>query len=446
MRRGAGILSSRGSLSKSERNLQNKFLKGLWLRDEPSGPLTMNIRVRDAIGAGSAEPAPQFRLLALLESRVRNTQRNHLCTAVEDGPMLAWLARYGGPATRFAVAANRAAPVAVDLVLSRDEDPSIRAEIARKLARSLARNERLNPPACRDALVAGVERLAEDGDPHVRAALAHEIRYLGEVPYHVAWALAANCDPAVSGPILQCSPLLAESDLLAIIRAGASGERLAAIARRKPLSADFCDAFVIHVDPRAIAVLIANPDAKIRRETLDHIAQRSGAAAWCVEALSMRADLSAQSVRAIARIAGRRSVERMAQRFHDEETRRALDQELGARLEEVDRPPPETSENVAMSVREANEDGRIDNVFIKTAADRGNMDVVVTTIAERAGLSRGVVRRLLLSGTSSAVVALVRGAGFDIRAAYRILEMATVCPHRTCRDSRARPPRDLRFS
>src|SRR5689334_12645730 len=105
-RRRAGILSSRGSLSKSERNLQNKFLEGLWLRDEPSGPLTMNIRVPDAIDVGSAEPAPQFRLLALLESRVKDTQRNNLCTAVEDGPMLAWLAKHGGPATRLAVAAN----------------------------------------------------------------------------------------------------------------------------------------------------------------------------------------------------------------------------------------------------------------------------------------------------------------------------------------------------
>ena len=123
-----------------------------------------------------------------------------------------------------------------------------------------------------------------------------------------------------------------------------------------------------------------------------------------------------------------------------------LDQELGARLETVDCTSPENSENAAVSVRQANEDGRIDNVFIKAAADRGNIDVVVAAIAERARLSRGVVRRLLLSGTSAAVVALVRGAGFDIRAAYRILEMAAACPHRPWPSSVMYPPRDLRYS
>jgi uncharacterized protein (DUF2336 family) len=147
-----------------------------------------------------------------------------------------------------------------------------------------------------------VQRLARDPSSAVRARLAQEICHLCTAPRAATLALARDADHAVSGPILEYSPLLSDTDLLQIILSDASSPTLVAIARRRPLGADICDAIALLLDPDSVSTLLANPEANIRAEAIDHIAKHAGRIPTCMSSLARRADLSPRAARLMERV------------------------------------------------------------------------------------------------------------------------------------------------
>src|SRR6185312_14087647 len=99
--------------------------------------------------------------------------------------------------------------------------------------------------------------------------LAEEIKTLDCIPRFIAGTLARDVESMVAAPILEYSPLLSDVDLLEVVAAAKAEEVLAAVARRRPLSEPVADAIVMSLDIPAVAALLANPDAQIRRETLE---------------------------------------------------------------------------------------------------------------------------------------------------------------------------------
>ena len=73
-----------------------------------------------------------------------------------------------------------------------------------------------------------------DGEPLVRRILAESIKCAPDLPHDIVRTLLQDI-PEVSAPFLAASPLLADEDLLAIAKAGATAQR-AAIACRPTLS------------------------------------------------------------------------------------------------------------------------------------------------------------------------------------------------------------------
>ena len=127
-----------------------------------------------------------------------------------------------------------------------------------------------------------------------------------------AWRATSNA--VVAGPILEYSPLLSDADLIEIIACGQVQELLCAIASRKPVSEQVSDRLVQSLDVPAVAALLVNPDAKIRKETLDRILEQAEEiSAWHVP-LALRADLSARAIRRIGSLVGASILERLAAR------------------------------------------------------------------------------------------------------------------------------------
>src|SRR5262249_7988889 len=146
-----------------------------------------------------------------------------------------------------------------------------------------------------------LEYLAGDSAVRVRAILADEIKHLTNVPKHVVLALAHDLEQVVAAPILEYSPLLSDADLIEIIACGQVREALTAVARRRPLSQNVSQFLVKSLDVSAVAALLVNPEAKIRKDTLERVvAEAEKIESWHLP-LALRADLSA---RAIKRIAG----------------------------------------------------------------------------------------------------------------------------------------------
>src|SRR5665213_1577024 len=260
-----------------------------------------------------------------------------LAARTDAGPdVLHYLAVHGAPATRAAVAANPAAPAVSNRLLANDEEEDVRAELAVKIARLMPGLSERESSHVFALTIETLDCLARDAAVRVRSILAEEIKSLDCIPHDIVLRLARDLNTVVAGPILQYSPLLSDADMMEIIACGQVQQVLTAIAGRKPVSEPVSDRLVQSLDVSAVAALLVNPDAKIRKDTMDKIVdQAEEISAWHVP-LALRADLSARAIRRIGALVGAAILERLAARNDlSDATRTHLNRELRARLAEA---------------------------------------------------------------------------------------------------------------
>jgi uncharacterized protein (DUF2336 family) len=360
--------------------------------------------------------------LDILDIRTRHPGGNaELAGRTDAGPdVLHYLATHGAPATRAAVAANPAAPAVTNRLLADDPFEDVRAELAIKIARLMPGLPERESSHIFALTVETLECLARDASVRVRAILAEEIKALDCIPRDIALSLARDLSTMVAMPILQYSPLLSDADLIEVIACGQVREVLTAIAARKPLSADVSDRLVQSLDVPAVAALLVNPDAKIRKETLDRIVEQAEEISSWHMPLALRADLSARAVRRIGGLVGAAILERLAARNDLSETTRAhLGRELRARLAE-----PDNSEQDVLSsadaIASAKSEGRLDGLFVEQAAQSGQRDIVIMALATLANVTEQTARKILATGSAKPLVALVWHAHLSMRVAFKI--------------------------
>ncbi len=359
--------------------------------------------------------------LAILESRTREAQEV-LARRSDAGPdVLHYLAVHGAAATRRAVAANLCAGPATNRLLADDSDVEVRAELAAKIARllpGLSQDENAHLFAL---TIETLERLARDTAVKVRALLAEEIKHLTCVPHDLIMRLAQDAETAVAAPILEYSPLLSDTDLIEIMACAKANEALAAVARRHPVSEDVSAAIVKTLEISAVAALLVNPDARIRKETLDHIVEAAEEVSDWHMPLVLRAELSARAIRRIAGFVGAALIERLAAR-HDlsDATRQHLSRELRARLAEQGTAAPAPGAAPAELVAGAKAAGKLDGAFVEQAAQGGHRELVTLALSELSGVPEAKVRKILAARSAKPVTALVWHAHLPMRAAFKI--------------------------
>ena len=358
--------------------------------------------------------------LDLLEARSRETQAELAQRTDAGGEVLQYLGVHGAPATRAAVAANIATPAPVNRLLADDDDENVRVQLARKIARLMPGLEAEENERIVALTLETIEHLASDSAVRVRATLAEEIKHLANVPKPVVLALAHDLENIVAAPILEYSPLLSDADLIEIIACGQVREVLSAVARRRPLSEQVSDTLVQSLDVSAVAALLVNPDAKIRKTTLDRIVtEAEEIESWHLP-LALRADLSARAIRRIAGFVGAAIIEILAAR-HDlsPATRSRLNRQLRLRLEEKTDAAPAAA-GAAEHIAYAKASGGLNGDFVEEAALAGQRENVVLALAELGQVSANQVRRILATGRAQPVVALAWRAGLSMRVAFKI--------------------------
>jgi uncharacterized protein (DUF2336 family) len=371
---------------------------------------------RDLSGKAGLEPRDA---LDILEVRARQAQ-SYLAGRTDAGDaVLQYLAEHGAPATRAAVAANIAAPPKVNRLLAADDDENVRIELAIKIARLIPGLSAEEGGRIFAMTVETLEFLAGDSAVRVRAVLAEEIKNLPNVPKHVVTALARDLEYVVAAPVLEYSPLLSDADLIEVIACGQVREVLAAVARRRPLSENVSDALVQSLDVPAVAALLVNPDAAIRKTTLERVVKEAEEIESWQLPLALRADLSARAVRRIAGFVGSAIIERLAAR-HDlsSSTRQYLNRQLRLRLDEKSDPREKAA--ATESVAKARESNTLDAGFVEDAALTGQRERVIQALAELSQVPVEKVRRILSSGKAGPLVALAWHAGLSMRVAFKL--------------------------
>ncbi len=377
--------------------------------------------------SNSRAPAPEAldgrSALEILEARTRQAQDVLARRDVAGPEVLHYLASQGAPATRAAVAANPGASAATNRLLADDAETEVRAELAVKIARLMPGLSREDNAHIFALTLETLDQLARDAVVRVRATLAEEIKTLTCIPRAIILRLAQDAETIVAAPILEYSPLLSDADLIEIIACGQANEALAAVARRRPVNEDVSATIAMSLDIPAIAALLTNPDARIRKDTLDGIIEQAQSVSdWHVP-LALRADLSARAIRRIAGFVGAALVERLVAR-HDlsDATRQHLARELRLRVSESEivAGAPAAPGRAAELVAKAKEQGRLDAIFLEQVAQSGNRELTLLALAELSGVPPATVRRILSARNAKPIVALVWHAHLPMRAAFKI--------------------------
>ena len=358
--------------------------------------------------------------LDILETRSREAQAELAQRTDAGDGVLKYLAEHGAAATRAAVAANLTTPAPVNRYLAEDDDEDVRVQLARKIARLMPGLQERESAHIINLTVQTLEHLARDSAVRVRAVLAEEIKHLANVPKDVILALAHDLQHIVAVPVLEYSPLLSDTDLIELIACGQVREVLAAVARRRPLSEKVSDTLVQSLDVPAVAALLVNPDAKIRKATLERVVEDAEEIESWHLPLALRVDLSARAIRRIAGFVGAVIIERLAAR-HDlsAATRTYLNRQLRLRLEEKS-DTAEIAANAANIVAGAKASGKLDGNFVEEAALAGQRENIVLALAELAQVSADQVRRILVCGRAQPLVALAWRAKLSMRVAFKI--------------------------
>jgi hypothetical protein len=334
--------------------------------------------------------------------------------------ILFYLADDADAEVRRAVAANTATPRQADLMLTRDRDESVRARLAAKITAhipELARDERDKIRALSSQVL---ETLARDQAVRVRQVVAEALKDSVDAPVAVIQKLARDIEIQVAGPILECSPMLTDEDLLEIIAAGPVRGALAAIAQRRQLSEELSDGLAVAAlaDPAESSTmrkLLQNKSAQIREDTLDRILDQAGRAPAWHEPLVERPTLPMKAIKRLAAFVSRSLLEALEQRPDlDAATAKDVAKTVQRRLE---------ADGAAAEVPPVGEEA------IAAAIGAGRRDAVVAALARDARLQAGVVTAILASKSAKAVTALAWRANLSMRQALQLqLRIAHIPP------------------
>lgn len=159
-----------------------------------------------------------------------------------------------------------------------------RAAAAHKLLRSIDRMTL--DEAERAAAQKILTVLAVDAAELVRRALAVTLKASSLMPRDVARRLAADVD-SVALPVINCSPVFSDDDLIEIVRAGCA-LRQAAVASRPQVPRDVATVLAAEGRQEAVLALAANDNADLSEEALTGVVDRFGHAPEIVSALAYR--------------------------------------------------------------------------------------------------------------------------------------------------------------
>lgn len=336
--------------------------------------------------------------------------------------ILFYLADDADAGVRSAVAENRTTPRHADLILTRDEDESVRARLAAKITALMpefAEEEREKIRALSHQVL---ETLARDQAVKVRQIVAEALKDSVDAPVAVIQKLARDIEIQVAGPILEHSPLLTDEDLLEIIAHGPIRGALTAIAKRRQLSDKLSDGVAVAAlaDPGAesssVRKLLQNKSAQIREDTLDRILDQAGKVPAWHEPLVERPTLPMKAIKRLAAFVSHTLLEALQQRPDlDAATAKDVAKAVQRRLE---------AEGAAASDKPL-----VGEEAITAAIGAGKRDAVAATLARDAKLPASIVSAILASKSSKAVTALAWRANLSMRQALQLqLRIAHIPP------------------
>jgi len=341
---------------------------------------------------------------------------------------------------RRRIAANAKTPRQADLLLARDGDEAVRAELASKVAQITAPDGEGAQQKAQRFVEETLELLARDQATRVRQILSEALKSVAHAPPQVIQRLARDAEDVVACPVLEFSPLLSDEDLLEIIASSGVSSRLCAISRRSNLGEVISDAIVQRNDRNAVTELLGNTSAQIREETLDSLIDGSmKETAWqpplverpalpsgavkklasfvadsLLKKLQSRSDLDQQTAEAVAEVVRRRIEEGSAGR------EATTDAKSDAKADGKADSKVEAGSDMAAEVAKLKKAGKLNSEMVGEAILGGQRDFARHAVAVMASVPVEMVDRVLNRRSAKGITALAWKAGCSMRVALQL--------------------------
>lgn len=327
---------------------------------------------------------------------------------------------------RRSIANNPTTPAQANLLLAKDADEDVRSDLALKIAKLAPGLGPDEQDRIRRITYETLETLARDQLPRVRRIIAETLKDVANAPPEIIRRLARDAEIAVAGPVLECSPVLSDEDLLEIISSGPIKGALAAISRRAGVGAEVADVIAKSDDIDAIAVLLGNKSAQIREETLDRLIERAPDIEMWHAPLVQRPHLSARAVGRIARFVADNLLDALKHRSDlPQDVLADVEREVKKRLEdetqqiELRQPrrkagPAGNAADPLAELKQLHAAGKLEEADVAKALSAGKIEMVTGALAVRAGLSLEVVKKAIETQSAKGMVALAAKAGLGM--------------------------------
>lgn len=354
--------------------------------------------------------------------------------------ILFFLAADTSAEVRRAVAENETAPRQTDILLARDAEADVRAGLAEKIAAVAPDLSADEKNRIHRSTHEALEVLARDQMTMVRQVLAEALKDVAHAPADIVKTLARDTEIAVSGPVLEFSPVLTDDDLIEIIRSGPAAGGLNAIAKRKTVGESVSDAIAATDDISAIADLLGNHGAQLREETLDSLIERSVDIDLWHAPLVGRPTLPPKAAMRLAEFLADNLLDVLQKRADlDADTLAAVKSSVHQRLsggpaKAVHAGPRDTPDflNPKLPLDNAKQlyaAGRLDTAAISNALQAGDHPMVFASLVVRSGIDPKVARMIFSEKSAKGIVAVVWKAKLPMKLAVLVQQrMGRVAP------------------
>ena len=366
-------------------------------------------------GKGSAAPDPiDYQRSKKLLAEGKDAEREEVAGHPDVRPeILYYLAEDPNPRVRRALARNKATPRQADLILARDTDDDVRVTLAEKIALLAPDLDDAARDKVSESTRQSLTLLARDEAVRVRQVIAETLKDVVNAPPDIIRGLARDLELVVAGPILKCSPVLTNEDLLDIIQGNPIEGALERISQRAAIDGEVSDAIVASDDEGTIALLLENNGAQIMEETLDKvIGLAPDVERWHVP-LACRPNLPPRAGQRIARFVAENVIDMMIKRQDfNSDTMEQVRSIVKRRLSEGDfkgkepPAPPKSDDEIRKEVIALAKQSKLTDSRIADAIDAGNRAFVVAAMAERTGMTSKVIETAFGAPSAKGLCAL----------------------------------------
>ncbi len=344
--------------------------------------------------------------------------------------ILYFLAEDKSPKVRRAIADNPRTPHHADLALSKDKDEAVRESLAQKIVRLAPELSADDQNKVKRMAYDALETLARDELTRVRLILAESLKDVAEAPPAVIRKLAFDTEIVVAGPILEHSPVLTDQDLMDIIENGSATGRLSFISKRAEVSEQVSGSIAATGDRDAVALLLANPSAQIREDTLDEIAdQAADIVSWHAPLVS-RPQISNFAAKRLAGFVAANLIRILSIRQDlDPKTLEEVKKAVAERIEKgeeellgaVETEDVETPLEIAIAkVGKLQENGELNEAGVKKMLGGDGNEMVIAALAALSEIAVPAVQKTAQTQNVKGVVSICWKAGLSAKITERV--------------------------